>query len=482
MPLWIRCYAVAMRVSEPFIRSGYFWLPSQPSSRLPGTLSIKNGGEVELEILGNFDPLEQQSLVQDVHPVVRVNGEIERDGLVTLDDCHYRQKSLSIFGGVSKSTLGVSRLVIGCAFDESEKLEFNSFRFTVDGLQEWVRRNAIHVNYHTESTGATINFVLPKDIAICHLSTHEIGVALSFGGALPGTQIDQASVRLDAYIQLSSENLCSVENFTEVAYRIVGFLRLGMNCQVSIKEVYVARYDIVYDFGEDEKPKQQLQYVYQSLPFSQQPPEVRAHSFLFSYPDVQHRIGEFLVNWINAYETLDIVLGLYLAATSGKFYYLTERFLTLARGLETLHRRENPDAEFLPKPQYVELKQLLMKSCPPEHKKWLSQRLHFANEPFLANRLNDLISPFKSMLQTVSEADLLVKRTVKTRNYLTHFDIDSKTKAATGLVLWNICNRLEAILCLQLLVRAGFSQTELTEIMKRPNKLREKFDSSPISD
>ena len=216
-----------MRISEPIVKSGFFWIPSYPAAKLPGVLSIADGGEIELEILGNFDPPSEKSLVHDVHPVDRVVGEIEKYGLVTLDGCHYRTKSFGVFGGVSKSTLSASRLVIGCAFEKDEPLNFNSFRFAVDGLEEWIRINAIQVNYHSATSGATIKFDLPKDIDICRASKYDMFVALSFGGALPGTEIHKASDRLDAYVQLTSENLQPIENFVEVAYRIVGSSPIG---------------------------------------------------------------------------------------------------------------------------------------------------------------------------------------------------------------------------------------------------------------
>lgn len=168
---------------------------------------------------------------------------------------------------------------------------------------------------------------------------------------------------------------------------------------MSFKDTYVARHDIVHEFDDGKRPKQQLRFVYQSLPFSIRPPEISAHAFLFSYPDVVDRLGSMLVCWIEAYEILGPVLGLYLAATSGKFHYLDERFLTLARGLETLHRRRNPHAERLPKSQYANLKRQLLSQCPPEHENWLSQRLHFANEPALADRLRELLTPFQSWFQ-----------------------------------------------------------------------------------
>lgn len=44
-----------MRIREEFKKTGYFWLPSGPEKKIPGTLVISDGGEIELEVVGLFD-------------------------------------------------------------------------------------------------------------------------------------------------------------------------------------------------------------------------------------------------------------------------------------------------------------------------------------------------------------------------------------------------------------------------------------------
>ena len=40
-----------MRIKENFKKSGCFWIPSLPEERVPGALSISDGGNIELEII-----------------------------------------------------------------------------------------------------------------------------------------------------------------------------------------------------------------------------------------------------------------------------------------------------------------------------------------------------------------------------------------------------------------------------------------------
>ena len=39
-----------MRIEKEYIKSGYFWLPEQPDNKIPGILTILDGGDIELDV------------------------------------------------------------------------------------------------------------------------------------------------------------------------------------------------------------------------------------------------------------------------------------------------------------------------------------------------------------------------------------------------------------------------------------------------
>ena len=71
-----------MRVKEEFKKSGYFWLPSTPENKVPGTLSISDGGDIKLEIIGY---LESERLFHSASTFERIIGYIENGGEITLE-------------------------------------------------------------------------------------------------------------------------------------------------------------------------------------------------------------------------------------------------------------------------------------------------------------------------------------------------------------------------------------------------------------
>ena len=127
-----------MRIKEEFKRLGDFWLPSAPDRKIPGTLSISEGGIIELEVAGLFND-EIEALLRDrLEPIERIAGDIEKEGLVTLDDCYYKTGTIRVIGGPSKSFIHVGRVFMGVEYNEGEPTVFNTLTFSVEGIDEWV--------------------------------------------------------------------------------------------------------------------------------------------------------------------------------------------------------------------------------------------------------------------------------------------------------------------------------------------------------
>ena len=74
-----------MRIKEKIKKLGYFWLPSAPNRQVPGTLSISDGGKIELETIYRLG----ETRTPFGGGRKRVVGHLENDKIVTLDDCSY---------------------------------------------------------------------------------------------------------------------------------------------------------------------------------------------------------------------------------------------------------------------------------------------------------------------------------------------------------------------------------------------------------
>ncbi len=122
-----------MRVKEEFKKSGYFWLLSTPKRRIVGTLTISEGGKIELETI---DAL-HINLNDAFHnnKFERAVGIIDGGDSVTLDDCFYKH---SFYGthSVSKFLICANKIFIGVKYEEGKIASFNKAVFSIEGIDE----------------------------------------------------------------------------------------------------------------------------------------------------------------------------------------------------------------------------------------------------------------------------------------------------------------------------------------------------------
>lgn len=463
-----------MRLDEEFKKSGYFWLPSNPEKRIPGTLIIKDGGNIELEVVGLFDDSIDgiNRAMNGSDALDRIVGHIEKHGLVTLDDCFYKNRNIS-FGGISKSAVHVNRAFLGVAYEENEVILFNYLRFSVEGIDEWVGRSGIKVEHQFENKSASITYNPPEEVTL-NLN-NGMKLHITFTWSLPGFPSQkEAKITQKTYFKLSSEQECSLNDFISAAYKITTLLGFAIDKTVCIEKVTAISEAIRRDVGNDKTVPVPISIYYSSLPFSKNRPKIDWHRMLFRFGQIQNDAERIVNNWFDAYEEIDPALNLYFSTKSGAHKYLEGKFLALAQGLETYHRRTS-NMKLMNEDAFEELKSALIDQCPEENREWLSGRLCHGNEVSLSRRIKSIIDPFKELLGTSKERNKLIRAIVDTRNYLTHYDESLETVAVKGKELWVLCIKMEAIFQLHLFQILGFTQSEVKSVFDNSHELQQKL-------
>ncbi|MGP5561776.1 ApeA N-terminal domain 1-containing protein [Vreelandella alkaliphila] len=456
-----------MRIEEEYKKTGYFWLPEKEDNKIPGVLTIDDGGRIELEIVGHFD--ESVDFLNDNEDLSRIIGHVEKDGLVTLDNCFYTKKNFS-FGGISKSKILVHKVLSGAAWDKDEVVSFNTFSFSVDCLDEWVGISGINVDNDRESRTATINYNPPEKISL--LLDNGMKLEICFSYTLPGlTNITEAKITQRAYFRLESEGLLDLSDFTVVAFKITNLMCFAMDEIVAMKNVSATSYELKRD---GEKYPASISVYYQSKPFVEKLPKKNWHDMLFNFGAIKSNAQQVFNNWINAYKYLSPALGLYFSTKSGAQKYLEGKFLSLAQGLETYHRRTSSET-LMELDSFELLVKEILKSCPDKNVDWLKGRLMHGNEINLRKRLKRIIEPFKDHLGTSRERSKLLKKIVDTRNYLTHYSESLKGDSAKGRELWVLCQKMEVIFNLHFLKVVGFDDEEISGVVRNCYPLKRKL-------
>lgn len=464
-----------MRIKEEFKKSGYFWLPSAPERRIPGTLVITDGGNIELEVVGLFDESIEglNRAISGKDELERIIGHIEKHGLVTLDDCFYKNKNIS-FGGISKSSIYVNKALIGIAYDDKEVVLFNNFQFSVEGIDEWVGVSGIKVEHQFEKRTASITYSPPEEISL--ILNNGMTLLITFFWTLPGfpNAKEVKKITQKTYFKLASEQERPLNEFISAAYKITTLLGFAIDKTVCIEQVSSTSDAIRQDIGDGKTVPVSISLYYASLPYTKIEPKIDRHKMLFRFGQIREDAERIVNNWFDAYDEIDPALNLYFSTKTGAHKYLDGKFLALVQGLETYHRRTSNET-LMDEDVFRKLTENLIRQCPAENQEWLSGRLQHGNEVNFGRRIKSIIEPFKEFLGTSKERNKLIRTIVDTRNYLTHYDKSLGSVAASGRNLWLLCLKMEAIFQLHLLQVLGFTQTEVRSVFDNSHELQQKL-------
>lgn len=460
-----------MRIKDEWKKSGYFWLPKNEDKKIPGTLSISDGGKVELEVVGLFD--ERIEAFNEDDDLSRIIGHVEKDGLVTLENCFYKQKNI-VFGGIAKSLVHVNKVISGVAYGKDENVTFNTVSFAVEGISEWVAITGINVSYGSDYKTATINYTPQEEIV--HSLSNGFKLHILFGYTLPGFKnTAEARITQQTYFKLSSAVAKDFSEFSKVIHKLTYLLCFAVDSMLTISDVSATSSEITMDISEGKTIPVNIKLYYPSRPFSEDAPKIDKHRMLFRFSDIRIDAEGVFNKWINTYSVIRPSLGLYFSAVSGYHKYLDGKFLALAQGLETYHRRTS-DETLRNESEFRSMVASILWSCPKQNRKWLRGRLYHGNEINLGQRIKRIIEPYKSYIGSSKQRNKFIRDVVNTRNYLTHYSEELENDSVKGLELWMLCQKMEAVFQLHLLQQLGFEEPEIKKILSNNYKLKQKFD------
>lgn len=416
-----------MRVKEEFKKLGYFWLPFTPENKVPGTLSISDGGDIKLEVIGY---LESERLFHGTFTFERIIGYIENGGEITLEKCRCINTSESHCGNgvISKSLLIVNTVLIGDAYGENEIVSFNEFQFSVEGIDEWVGISGINVDYQFgEGQTSTIAYTPPTEINFNLNNGMKLGIIFSW--TLPAFHsLKEATISQKTYLKLTLETAHSLDDLIAIARKITTFLCFAIDKTVSINHMTALSENVQHNFSAERTVSIPIKIYSSTNPYSENEPKIDLHEMLFRYDDVKDKAETAINNWLKLYDEVEPALNLYFSTKTGGQKYIEGKFVALVQGLEAYHWRISTD------------------------------------KASLGKKIECLIKPFEDIFGDDDKRKEIVDGIKHTRNYLTHHEPAREQKAAKGLDMWSLNLKMEAIFQLNFLSVLGFTEAEIKHI------------------
>ena len=436
-----------MRIREEFKKLGCFWLPSAPGGVLPGILSISDGGNIELEVIGGFDdkgmgPLfnalrkNPQSAEQIGGYIERIVGYIENDGPVTLDDCYFNGHLAQLQGptySLRKLSFLVERAFIRVEYGEGEIPRFNNFIFSVEGIDEWSGISNFRMLERDEKN-TTMSYQVPTNTPLNLNNGMQLFITFPHTCSSIENRISHKT-----YFTLSSPNALELDEFISVAGKIRSFLCFAINEMIPFDSISAASDNLQAHMG-----KPLLIDIYDSryLYFQDEPKINRG--MLFKFEKIQSNPGLIINKWIEACEDTSPALDLYLTAQEQQ--YLTTKFLTLMQGLEAYH-----------------------KGVEAYHKRTSGKK---PSEMILKERLMCLSEPLKDRFENENMRDKWMTDIKNARNQLTHKGKLESTETY-GKLNDFITGSLQ-LFQINLLQLIGFSQEDIDSILAGSIPIRQR--------
>lgn len=467
-----------MRIADEIKQQGYFWFMNNPENKYFGTLVIKDGGEINLELINSHidESIFSSSIADDLDVCDRIGGYTERYSTVLLIDCQFTNSRLTT--NVVKYNIYVKIAFLRhfnkiSLKENNSKLLATKMFFSVEGLDDWLGSPGFELTSDTINQTSTLKYTKPNEI----VSELDNGMTLSiyFTHSTSFPFVREAKMTNKAYFRISSPHEEELFSFMTIAKKIVELFSFFLEATVSLEyvSVHLSGMQVDYDYNEKEPPN--VEMFYQSRPFSEQCPKISPFDKLISFKDIKDEFSSVINSWINIYDKFEPALNLYFAAREGAFTYLDSKFLAMSQCLESFCRRSD-NKRVMDDESFAEITVSLMNACPEQHKEWLSNKLKYSNEISLNTRIKEMFEPFSKYLGGNKEIKGLSRRITVTRNYLTHYDESLRDEAVTdNRELLSLYFKMEAVFQLYLLRMLKLSDDEIATIVTSNSHIKSKL-------
>ena len=237
-----------MRLEEPIVANGWFWLPSAPDKRAAGILRVSENGKATLEVMDSHLSFTTPSLGTS-EPIKRILG-VTNQAKVTLDGCSISNAN---WGGLVQATIRVRFVYWGAHYEEDKDITFSKVDFSADHLNRWLHTQPTQeigsaedgseqsiaytsgIAYRwSRNEGVSIKYAPPKDISIKLWNGMEMRLCFSHQ-ATPGPF--EANITAKPYISLESSVECRIDAFLSLIHRICGFLSFSVDRSVLLESL-----------------------------------------------------------------------------------------------------------------------------------------------------------------------------------------------------------------------------------------------------
>jgi hypothetical protein len=450
-----------------FKSEGAFWRPGDNES-VSGDLTYVPNESLTLTLHGPFGsqsgPHGGDALRLGVILGTLVNGTN-----LSLIDAF--MKSRSFGAGASGSTIMfVNRALVGAHIPDITLARFRRMSFRCTSLEEWFAVSPIKSEWHHSPNAISLSAIFSHPDPL-EVDLPAVGLKMKSGGVFNEhhEDIGTLSWSYERELMFESKEDVTVDRFLGIAWQCQNLMSLLIGKPVGLRRVSfpgtgeAAELNAVHHIGI-QRLKAPEKHVHPAL-------------MILPLPKLSVRVGEVFQRWLvegNAYKhSFDLYFGTLYSPPNALEY----RFLSMTQALESFHRASGV-GNYMERAAFKTALDKLLGAIPEEivadHRVSLKNRLKYSNEFSLRKRITLLLAslPPDVASSLTSGAEGFVDRAVATRNYLTHFDDESKEGTYEGEKLHYAAERLRVFLLTLFLSHLGIDGSSIVEILRENEEVK----------
>lgn len=459
-------------IDESINIKGEWWIPGKSKKKVQGTLNLSSNNGALLDLNGALPGEEGKRGIFGaplISPKI-INGNTVRGEKVTLVNCHETFYSMG-----NSSKIRAYMTVTDVHFKKYESLVFNELYLDFTNLPEWIQLSKIDVKWDHEKDITTISSTPRVNEIFSDVGNYDIEI-ISYC-TLPDLIAleNEASIKTDGSIKLSSKNGAHIDDFDKVIQKLRMLLCVATQRPVylnsisahSNKQINKSKTGQVYSIPMEIYKRQLDRIPIKQMDFPD--------NMLFSYNKVKNHFGNVLMSLVNNYDNLEPLLVSHTSWFYVKIPYMQPKFLSLVMGLESFYRKTRKRSQ-LPKHEHRERIKEILSSMDSKYRSWVKSALIHSNELSLREKLRNILADYHNVVVGYPvDNEKFIKKVVDTRNFLVHGDSKLKTKTATPNEMYHLIRILEIVIEACILCELGIPQDEARELFTNAKIYNRKY-------
>lgn len=464
-------------MEQPTKFQGWWWLPQNPDKKIPGTITIQDGQDTVLELMGVFSDDENWLLSQEAfQEIPLLVGVTERSTEVVCFSCkfgganeyHPGNYSFPPVWGFSSITYRVQTFITKTHPDSNGEVLFKSITVDFSNLNHWLdapsritftQPEVDYQNFNVNTaTIELISFELEDGVTL---------VAKSLASR-PDTFNRKYGIEEYGVFNIRCEQGKPFDYFYTIIQHLQDFLTLAMNQPARLLSVQGTT------TKNSQLPHHPSSKIYCQLRYT---PEQSKHKLRgqmrFTFEQIKDEMPTIFKAFLEESHNYDLAYFYYFTVAT-KEYYAEHQFLLYMQAIEGFCRRFYDDTKYMPKAEFKNnVAKPLIEQIPANLEEKLSKSLadaiYRANDFSLRERLEKLLNEFTpEFVGSLIDIDDKVqqqfsKNVVDVRNYLTHL---LEPIPNYGEIIFRALPRLKVILEICLLKMMGFSHEKIESLLE----------------